>query len=247
MKRNNQSFEDFYALLVEKGKIAKLSNTTLMKKFIAELPDNIKPNIQRKFTEYRTTALAGDIPNNHLEDLYSRARQLFNDKKKQCPTPAVFTVNEANERAEKLEQLLNQHEETISSLQEKLDGYTVHEESGERSTRGSNTSKWCNHCKTPGHIRKECWNLHPDLRPKGNRGVSDVYCNLNDSDDIAVTVKGTINGKKKPVLIDTGAKPCVIDIPTLDTLGKHDAIDFNGDGKKLKGVGSANVVRTVTL
>ena len=267
LKRNNQSLEDFYALLVEKGKIAKLSNTVLIKKFIAELPDNVKPNIQRKFTEYREAAAAADIPNNNLEDLYARARQLFNDKKKQCPVPSVFTVAEAKERAEQLEQMLHQQNETISSLQDKLDAFTVREESSERQPRGSNTNKWCNHCKIPGHTRKECWKLNPEQRPKGERGVSDiypmndsdhtamtvkcsasdVYCNLNDSDDIAVIVKGSVNGKKKPVLIDTGAGPCVIDIPTLDTLGRHDRIDFNGEGKKLNGVGSVHVVGTVTL
>ena len=70
-------------MLVEKGKIAKINSTTLIKIFIAELPDNVKPSIHRKFVEYHQGTEDGQLPNDQIEDLYVRSHQLFNDKKKQ--------------------------------------------------------------------------------------------------------------------------------------------------------------------
>jgi hypothetical protein len=82
LKRNNRSPEDFFAILIEKEKIARVGKTNIMKKFISELPDNVKTNVQRKFTEYRKTHPNNELPDAQIEDLYSRARQLYHDKRK---------------------------------------------------------------------------------------------------------------------------------------------------------------------
>ena len=31
-------------------------------------------------------------------------------------------------------------------------------------------SKMCHHCKKPGHMKSECWKLHPELAPKRRKG-----------------------------------------------------------------------------
>ena len=41
--------------------------------------------------------------------------------------------------------------------------------------------------------------------------------------------------------------PCVIDLNSLNSLKKHDKIDYGGEGRKLSGLGSADVVGTVIL
>ena len=52
-KRGNMPIEDYYALLLEKERKAKLGRTTIMKKFIAELPDGIKTATQKEFKKVR--------------------------------------------------------------------------------------------------------------------------------------------------------------------------------------------------
>ena len=187
MKRNNRSLEDFYALLVEKGKTAKIDQTTMIKKFIAELPDNVKPSIQRKFVEYRQTTENGELPNDQVEDLYARARQLYNDKNKKLPESMVFTANEAKEKAIRLEEMLHQQNETIADLQEKLEAFAVnnHDEknprpwSRNRNHEENNPPPWprkqCNFCKRFGHIQKECRDFKAKQRRKSDN-VSDVCC-----------------------------------------------------------------------
>ena len=257
MKRNNRSLEDFYALLVEKGKTAKIDQTTMIKKFIAELPDNVKPSIQRKFSEYRQTTENGQLPNEQVEDLYARARQSYNDKNKKLPESMVFTADEAKEKATRLEEMLHQQNETIAELQEKLEAYAInnHDEknrahwSRNRNHEENNPPPWlrkqCNFCKRFGHIQRDCRDFKAEQRRKSDN-VS-AYCALTDNCDAAVTVSGSLNGKKKTLLIDSGAGPCVIDTDTLGAIPNHDKINMLEDEKTLKGVGSSRVIGTVIL
>ena len=53
LKRGNMPIEDFYALLLEKDKKAKLGRTVIIKKFIAELPSGIKTTTQKEFKKVR--------------------------------------------------------------------------------------------------------------------------------------------------------------------------------------------------
>ena len=76
-KRKQKSIEDFYALLVEKEKKAKLGQTNIIKKFISELPDDIKPQIQRCFNECRKNNTM-DLPPAAIESICMKARQLYN-------------------------------------------------------------------------------------------------------------------------------------------------------------------------
>ena len=145
----------------------------------------------------------------------------------------------------KLEAELHQQKETIAILQEKLEAFAIRDERDERNPRPQNRKK-CNFCKKFGHIQKDCWDWKAEQRSKGDH-VSDVYCDISDNNDIAVTVSGSLNGKEKPLLImDTGAGPSVIDMNTLDSV-PHGRIDYDTGGKDLKGVGSTRVIGTVTL
>ena len=49
LRRQQRSIEDFYALLIEKEKKARLGKTNIIKKFISELPESIKPSLQKCF------------------------------------------------------------------------------------------------------------------------------------------------------------------------------------------------------
>ena len=66
-----------------------------LKNFIAKLPDSVKPSLQRKLTEYRKTHPDNELPDAQIEELYSRARQLYHDKGKQVEA-SIFMVEEAS-------------------------------------------------------------------------------------------------------------------------------------------------------
>ena len=38
-----------------------------------------------------------------------------------------------------------------------------------RQAKGDGT-KACHHCGKPGHLQKDCWNKHPEKKPKGGKG-----------------------------------------------------------------------------
>jgi hypothetical protein len=40
------------------------------------------------------------------------------------------------------------------------------------SSQQSSNGKHCSHCKRDGHIEKDCWQKHPEKRPKRNKGKS---------------------------------------------------------------------------
>ena len=122
LKRNNRSLEDFYAL-IEKEKIAKIGMTNVMKKFIAELPDNVKPSVQRKFTEHRKDHINEEIPNDLIEDLYSKARQIHNDKSKKPAPPPIFKVDET--KSAEWQETISKQEDMIHDLQNQLDAYII--------------------------------------------------------------------------------------------------------------------------
>lgn len=249
LKRSNRSLEDFYAILIEKEKTGRIGMTNVIKKFIAELPDNVKPSLQRKFSEYRTAHVDGELPNNLIEDLYARARRSYNDQSKQAEA-SVFAVNET--KTAKLEEMLNKQNEEIQELHDKLEAFTVRD-----NTKGTNDSKRnirCFHCDRIGHQKKECWTWQAEQRAaerrgRGRRNVSnDIYCDLDNSGDVtAVMVNGRINNTKMTLMIDTGAGPCVIDINTLNSLSKHDKMKCEGPEKQLQGLGNTSVLGTITL
>ena len=62
LKRGKKSLEDFYALLVEKERVANIGLTNVMKKFISELPAGVKASVQKKFGECRKTTPNGELP-----------------------------------------------------------------------------------------------------------------------------------------------------------------------------------------
>ena len=102
LKRHHKSLQDFYAIL-EKEKSGKIGMTNIIKKFISELPEDIKTNVQRKFMEYRRTTPAGEIPIEHVEDLYVRARQLYSERynKSEC----TYNVSKELNKQSKLEMI----------------------------------------------------------------------------------------------------------------------------------------------
>ena len=224
----------------------------------------MKPSIQRKFTEYRADSDAGELPDDKLDDLYVRARKLYNDKSKQAES--VFVINDT--KTTELEEMVNQQNQIIQDLQDKLEAFMVHEN---KDNIRKPKRPYCSYCEKPGHTIEVCWNYEADHRDDkkeqhnqrsslnnrrgGNRrnqvktpyydadsnkdsdivvnkntsGNQDVYCDIGDGgDNLAVTVKGSINNKKRTMLLDTGAGPNVLDMITLNSLGQH---DFKAVGK----------------
>ena len=54
MKRGNSSMENFCACLLEKERKASLGTSCIIKTFVAELPDQIKPSIFKKYEEVKS-------------------------------------------------------------------------------------------------------------------------------------------------------------------------------------------------
>ena len=80
MKIGNSSLEDFYACLLEKERKANLGMSCIIKKFIAELPDQIKPSMFKKYEEAKSKSMSGTLNKQKAEELYVEARTLFCEK-----------------------------------------------------------------------------------------------------------------------------------------------------------------------
>lgn len=180
--------------MIEKEAVAKLGPTTVIKKFIGELPDNIKANIQRKFTEYRLANPNGELTNEQIEDLYCRARKLYREKKNNSET--VFPVSDNNSNNE-VNTVLQKQNDTIQEMQEKLDTFIINKNTQKRNTN----SGTCHYCKKPGHLIKDCRTrqaaerradqLENDLRRRRSmrRNEENGYCAITPDQQAAVTIK----------------------------------------------------------
>ena len=89
MKRGNSTLEDFYARLLEKERKANLGMSCIIKKFIAELSDQIKPSMFKKYEEAKSKSMSGTLSKQRAEKLYVEARRLFYEK---CNKPDKVLV-----------------------------------------------------------------------------------------------------------------------------------------------------------
>ena len=80
MKRGNSSLEDCCASLLERERKANLGMSCIIKKFIAELPDQIKPSRFKKYEEAKSKSISGTLNKQRAEELYVEARRLFYKK-----------------------------------------------------------------------------------------------------------------------------------------------------------------------
>ena len=171
MKRGSSSLEDFYADLIEKGKKEKIGATNVIKKFISELPNTIKSRIQRKFSEYRTTAAVGELSNDQIEGLYVLARQIYNEHYNTHPnqdikSENIFNATEVNEHKEDEDwkvAMLKQNE-SIQGLHEKLEAFIVDEK-----TNDNKRNKRCFHCNKIGHFKTDCWIWQSEQRNQNSQ------------------------------------------------------------------------------
>ena len=74
MKRGNSSLGDFYARLLEKERKANLGMSCIIKKLIAELPDQIKPSLFRKYEEAKSKSMSGTL--NKQEELICGSKKI---------------------------------------------------------------------------------------------------------------------------------------------------------------------------
>ena len=61
MKRGNSYLKDVYARLLEKERKANLGMSCIIKKFITELPYQIKPSMFKKYEEAKSTSMSGTL------------------------------------------------------------------------------------------------------------------------------------------------------------------------------------------
>lgn len=76
-----------------------------------------------------------------------------------------------------------------------------------RATQAGNTNReskrhiTCSHCKRPCHSEAECWDKHPNLRPKHRGGTKNNSNNSNNNSN-----KSSSNNNKNPKLIELEKK-----------------------------------------
>ena len=263
MKRGQLSLEDFYAQLLEKEKKARLGTTTIIKKFISELPKQMKPKMHQKFSEYRITTPAGELTDQQVERLYILARRIYNEQyntilNQNVKTESAFNVVEnppnASKSDEELKNIIAVQNSSIRDMQEKLDAFMVSEKKFD-----SRRIPRCFHCDKPGHVIRDCRFLQGrNQQQRGNqtsksentKGRDDKsrygYCQLPLNENRAMMVKGRLNGKAFDMLVDTGAGPCIIGLNKLKNICKED-ITVQKSGKMLKGLGSVKSLGTIIL
>jgi hypothetical protein len=110
--------------------------------------------------------------------------------------------------------------------------YTERKKQG-KAKKGNNKKKKCSHCKKSGHIAKDCWIMHPELKPdkdNGNpsRGQSSANMAkatrgqgnpeyLDDGDTLYGMM--TVSGKEEndDLNLDSGANVCITNDRSLLT------------------------------
>ena len=122
--RCNSSLEDFYARLLEKERKANLGMSCIIKKFIAELPDQIKPSLFKKYEEAKSKSMSGTLNKQRAEELYMEARRLFYEK---CNKSDQVVVVEDGllPRSVSLELSMKRQEEQLQEIRGTLQAYSV--------------------------------------------------------------------------------------------------------------------------
>ena len=122
-KRNVKSSEDFYVILLEEKEKAKLGATTLMKKFISKLPEGIKPQVQKKFTEYRRADVAGELTKEHLDNLYHLVWEDFWEKYSKID--GAYAVETVEDKRISINDTIRLQNEAINDMQLTLYAFMV--------------------------------------------------------------------------------------------------------------------------
>ena len=116
-------FYDFYALSLEKEKNTKLGATTVIKKFISELPEGIEPQVHTTFTEYRRADGAGELTREHLNILYHLAQEVFCEK--YSKSEGAYTLSTVEDQRISINDTLRLQNGAINDMQLKLDAFLV--------------------------------------------------------------------------------------------------------------------------
>ena len=161
-----------------------------------------------------TVFLAGlDVPN--MKNVRMQLLSAVNSKQ-------GITLNELVEKWSTM-QALERDAGVVGMVSDKVHAvYSVPKKKPSMPRTGAKTNGKelkCFHCQKIGHIRDECWSLHPDRRPAGKRGKKKacvLQCN-RVCDRIYREVK--VNGKSVTFLVDTGADVTVISRRTWQRIG----------------------------
>ena len=173
MKRRNTSLEDFYALLLEKDKKARLGVSTIIKKFIAELPEGVKTAAQKEFKRLRGQF---EMTKAEADQIYGVARRVHQERYGNKPATQepdnefVLQANEGPDQEDSAKGVVAETEALNKMLDEKLDAYFAEKNQrgnqrgrqqhqskpGQGSTR-RRTRVVCHYCNKEGHMVKDCW------------------------------------------------------------------------------------------
>ena len=126
MKRGNSSLEDFYARLLENERKANMGMSCIIKKFIAELPYQIKPSMFKKYEKAKSKSMSGTLNKQRAEELYAEARTLFYEKCNKSDRVLVVE-DELSQRTVSLELSMKRHEEQLQEIKGTLQAYSVND------------------------------------------------------------------------------------------------------------------------
>ena len=228
--------ELFMQLSWKKDKKAKLGRTVIIKKLISELPAGVKNTTEKEFRKLRRGL---ELTGGEIDQIYSVARRAFQDRygnaAAEAPTPPTELVLPASaDQKEIINSSVDPENETLSRmLDDKLEAFFTRERKKQegqwKKTRKSDIQ--CYHCGKKGHIQRDC------------KFAKGAYAVLGENS--AVMIKGKINGQKEPMMVDSGAGPCIIDLQTLKNINAD--IQIESCKRKLHGIGSTEAIGTAKI
>ena len=116
----------FAFTFIKKGEKSQSGDvmSCIIKKFIAELPNQIKPSMFKKYEEAKSKSMSGTLNKQRAEELYEEATRLLYEKCNKSDQGLVVE-DELSQRTASLKLSMKRQEEQLQKIRGTLQAYIV--------------------------------------------------------------------------------------------------------------------------